>query len=539
MKIIKIIGLFFLISWFSIKAQVGIGNTSPNAQLDISSSNQATPANTDGVLVPKIDAFPATNPTMSQQGMLVYLTTTATFSSVSKSPGFYYWDNGTTNWIGFQNSSSTDWNILGNGGTSAATNFLGTTDNTDFVIKRNNVRAGYIGDPATSAGKYLNSNTVLGANSLLNPGIDVLNQYGIRNTIVGSNVMPNVTSGNNNSVVGDRALYTNSSGSNNTAMGTGALYTNSTGSFNTTIGRNSLTSNSIGNNNTSLGYNSGYSSVGDSNIFIGYQAGYNETTSNKLYISNSNADANNALIYGDFSTSPKILRTNGQIQIGNPAVTGYSLPTSRGTIGQVLQTNGAGTTTWIASTSLAVTEVDPKVGSTTTNAVPKWNGTKLVDGVMVDDGTNVGVGVTPSSGNKLEVNGKTKTTNFQMTNGATANYFLQSGDASGNGSWTTIPTNTVLPYTTTGASTGIYMVTLSQYTIRVFGGVSEVRLPSAVGNAGKIFVIIGSNGITAKTFSTSGGNIYDDVSAGFVTTINANQRFMVQSDGTDWIVIAN
>jgi hypothetical protein len=157
---------------------------------------------------------------------------------------------------------------------------------------------------------------------------------------------------------------------------------------------------------------------------------------------------------------------------------------------------------------------------------------------MVDDGTNVGVGVTPSSGNKLEVNGKTKTTNFQMTNGATANYFLQS-DASGNGSWTTIPTNTVLPYTTTGASTGIYMVTLSQYTIRVFGGVSEVRLPSAVGNAGKIFVFIGSNGITAKTFSTSGGNIYDDVSAGFVTTINANQRFMVQSDGTDWIVIAN
>jgi trimeric autotransporter adhesin len=67
-------------------AQVGINTTSPNAQLEIKSSNQATPDNTDGIIIPKIDAFPVINPTVAQQGMMVYLTTTVS----GKLPGFYY-----------------------------------------------------------------------------------------------------------------------------------------------------------------------------------------------------------------------------------------------------------------------------------------------------------------------------------------------------------------------------------------------------------------------------------------------------------------
>jgi len=102
---------------------VGIGTVAPNAQLDITSSNQATPVNTDGVLIPKIDTFPATNPTALQQGMLVYLTTTTTFASISKSPGFYYWDNPTSNWIGLQTNPTSNWNLIGNAGTNPTTNF--------------------------------------------------------------------------------------------------------------------------------------------------------------------------------------------------------------------------------------------------------------------------------------------------------------------------------------------------------------------------------------------------------------------------------
>src|SRR5690606_39281135 len=78
-----------------IMAQVGINTTNPNAQLDIQSSNQAAPSNTDGILIPKVDAFPATNPGVNQNGMLVFLTTTVGVNA----PGFYYWDDSATAWV--------------------------------------------------------------------------------------------------------------------------------------------------------------------------------------------------------------------------------------------------------------------------------------------------------------------------------------------------------------------------------------------------------------------------------------------------------
>ncbi|MFC6878018.1 hypothetical protein ACFQZF_05370 [Flavobacterium myungsuense] len=90
--------LFIFILFFGIflsNAQVGINTTTPNAQLEIKSSNQATPNNTDGILIPKIDTFPVINPTAAQQGMMVYLTTTIGVNL----PGFYYWDNtGVPSW---------------------------------------------------------------------------------------------------------------------------------------------------------------------------------------------------------------------------------------------------------------------------------------------------------------------------------------------------------------------------------------------------------------------------------------------------------
>ena len=92
----KALFTLFLIFFFNgfIHAQVGVNTVTPNAMLDIKASNQATPANTDGILIPKIDAFPLINPTLAQKGMLVYLTTL----SGSNQPGFYYWNN--PGWIG-------------------------------------------------------------------------------------------------------------------------------------------------------------------------------------------------------------------------------------------------------------------------------------------------------------------------------------------------------------------------------------------------------------------------------------------------------
>lgn len=92
---LNLLFLFLLFVSYSTNAQVGINTTTPHAQLEITSSNQANPTNNDGILIPKVDIFPATNPTALQQGMMVYLTTT----SGANSPGFYYWDNmGTPSW---------------------------------------------------------------------------------------------------------------------------------------------------------------------------------------------------------------------------------------------------------------------------------------------------------------------------------------------------------------------------------------------------------------------------------------------------------
>jgi len=94
--------LVLLITVFTFQyniAQVGINTTTPNAQLEIKSSNQSAPSNTDGILIPKMDAFPVTNPTAAQQGMLVYLTTATTFSGNPKPSGFYYWNVTPADWI--------------------------------------------------------------------------------------------------------------------------------------------------------------------------------------------------------------------------------------------------------------------------------------------------------------------------------------------------------------------------------------------------------------------------------------------------------
>jgi hypothetical protein len=382
MKLKNYIIFVALLSVTYAKAQVGIGTSSPNSSLDIRSSSQSAPSSTDGVLIPKIDIFPA-NPAAAQQGMLVYLTTAVG----ANQPGFYYWNFPTLTWIGL-GASTPGWSLTGNAATTPGTNFLGTTDDKDIVLKRNNIRAGYIGDPVFAGASYNNANTVLGANSFINPTLSVVSQYGVRNTVIGANSMTNSTRGRRNVSVGESSMTLNTDGSENTVVGAGALYSNLTSSANVAIGRNTLTSATVGNNtgvgfaslrtdttggnNTALGYQSGYSnSTGSNNLYLGYNAGYQntgsgnvmignetgyaETGNNKLYINNAQADAVNALVYGEFDN--KKFRVNGEIQVGNQATTGYQLPVARGTTNQVLTTtNGAtGATAWVApSANLSV-----------------------------------------------------------------------------------------------------------------------------------------------------------------------------------------
>jgi len=227
------------------------------------------------------------------------------------------------------------------------------------------------------------NNTAVGQQALLN------NDSGSANTAVGSDAM-RINTGTGNTAMGWTAGEEHGAGSYNTYFGTEAGRYNtgtaqnnaffgyrsghrSTGSQNTVLGANTLTGAGASGNNVIVGYGaiaggttaSNNTAVGvgalttnmtgTGNVAIGYAAGGLETGSDKLYIENSNANESNALIYGEFNNN--ILRVNGTLQINNPTTTiGYALPNVRGTAGQILQTNGAGATSWVTNpaTSLSL-----------------------------------------------------------------------------------------------------------------------------------------------------------------------------------------
>ena len=122
------------------KAQnTGIGTTAPQSKLDITAANPSAPTNQDGMLIPRLNVFPATNPTTNQNGMMVYLNNAVG----TNLPGFYYWEQSSLSWKGV--GTNTGWGLKGNTGTTTANNFIGTVDDNDLIFKRNNEFSGTLG----------------------------------------------------------------------------------------------------------------------------------------------------------------------------------------------------------------------------------------------------------------------------------------------------------------------------------------------------------------------------------------------------------
>jgi hypothetical protein len=121
-------------------AQVGVGTTTPQAAFDVTSTTQ-------GMLIPRVALTSRTvqAPVVNPQGgnvvtsTLIYNTATAGTAPNNVIPGFYYWNG--TQWIAIAGSAtppaSDAWLVTGNAGTSAATHFVGTTDDVDLVFRTN------------------------------------------------------------------------------------------------------------------------------------------------------------------------------------------------------------------------------------------------------------------------------------------------------------------------------------------------------------------------------------------------------------------
>ncbi|RYE19633.1 MAG: hypothetical protein EOP51_19490 [Sphingobacteriales bacterium] len=188
-----------------------------------------------------------------------------------------------------------------------------------------------IGDGSLTANISGNMNIAMGAIALN------LNQFGEANVALGTYSLRTNVEGDNNVAVGKSALYFNKASQNiaigtsallnnsndptfnvavnNIAIGYNSMYDNRTGHSNIAMGESALSGNRRGNGNVSVGYRSGYNSTGDGNIYLGFRVGENALSSNKLYIDNSNADSNNALIYGDFAADS--LKLNAKVIVRN------------------------------------------------------------------------------------------------------------------------------------------------------------------------------------------------------------------------------
>ena len=122
----------------SLNAQVGIGNTTPEGALDITST-------TNGFVPPRVALTdtsveaPIVNPQGGSipAGTIVWNTATGGVSPNNVAPGLYYWNG--SRWVGFAGSpGGLDWSLTGNSGTNTSTNFVGTTDANGLVIATDN-----------------------------------------------------------------------------------------------------------------------------------------------------------------------------------------------------------------------------------------------------------------------------------------------------------------------------------------------------------------------------------------------------------------
>ena len=133
--------------------------------------------------------------------------------------------------------------------------------------------------------------------------------------------------------------------------------------------------------------------------------------------------------------------------------------------------------------------------------------------VHPDGSTAIG-STTVTSGSMLDVSGKSRTTTFQMTAGATSGYLLQS-DASGNASW-------VDPSTLSGGGTDEQTLSFSGTSLSITNG-NTVNLSGLQDN-------LGNHTTTQNIQLTSGTWISQDGDDEGIR-VNSDGRVTVQSDG--------
>ncbi len=286
-------------------SQVGIGNSDPKAQLDISATDKDNPANIDGILIPRIEKFPASNPGPDQHGMMVFLNKNIT----GYNSGFYYWNTLENKWKSMLADASAS-NFY-KPGTTASPNNL-----SDLIYRDASVGIGT--DQITSR---LQIAIGAGKDLSLKKGLEVDNANSATDNLTTYGIINDNRSATNGTKYG---IKTNVGG-----VGNGIHY----GIFNETY-QNSGTNDIYGIFNR-VGRTFGAKS---NNYGIYSEIGSIQGVGNIYGIySTALGDANSNVFAGYFA---------GRLGIGLTPETEYVLPTTRGTEGQVMMINSTGQASW-------------------------------------------------------------------------------------------------------------------------------------------------------------------------------------------------
>ncbi len=324
--------------------QAGINETNSN-RLYIENSNSSSP-----LIYGEFDNdLLRINGTLNIMGAYSFPTSDCSAGEVLTTNG-----SGILSWT--HANGATEIDELTDGKTGGGSVFLGNdAGNNDDGNNNNNTALGYNalsnnskGSNNIGIGYYALTGFYSGTGNIAIGNLSLSTHATFNHNVAVGNWSLNNTTGDDNVGVGEHALCNTTTGSENVGIGSFSLNNNTTGSDNVAVGQYANYTNTEGSNNTMIGsYAGGNTSEHtlSGEIFIGYEAGYNETNSNRLYIENSNSSS--PLIYGEFDND--LLRINGTLNINNA----YSFPTSDGTTGQMLKTDGSGNLTWTSDIGIS------------------------------------------------------------------------------------------------------------------------------------------------------------------------------------------